>query len=130
QPYPTTTGVRGEAVLGLSDATLMALSHYEQGHYAQAIPYWRESIAEDSTQAMSRLLYSICLLETDSLPQAEALLNMLSRDTGHTLQGPTWWYLAVAQERQANPESAQQSLEHLSTLNEGIWSTQAIGLIK
>ncbi|MEL6538026.1 MAG: tetratricopeptide repeat protein [Bacteroidota bacterium] len=130
QPYPTTTVVRGEAVLGLSDATLMALSHYEQGQFAQAIPYWWQSLAQDPTQAMPRLLYSICLIELDSLPQAVTQLAALTQDDSHTLQGPAWWYLAVAQDRLQLAGPAKQSLLHLSSLPEGQWSTQAKALLE
>lgn len=124
-PYEAGTLLRGPALLQLPEAALQALAYYEQGQYAQAMPYLQETMAQDSSLALPRLLYGICLLETQNNTAALQHLSTMAQDGTHTLQGPAWWYLAVAQARNGQAQQARQSLQHLATLQEGPWSQKA-----
>ena len=90
---------------------------YQQGNYAQAVPYLRSAVESDPELFPRKFYLGITLLMTNQ--NDEAIQNLLSlvKSTSNPYIEESHWYLAKAYFRKKDIQSGKEQLEAVAGLN-------------
>ena len=108
--YPAYRATRG----GDSSAYDRGLSLYNQGQYAEALPYLERLPEVDSLRDRVNLLLGNAYLQTDQPTRARETLSAVAASDDTLLQQQGQWYLALSYLKQHHVAAARPILEELA----------------
>ena len=90
---------------------------YQQGKYAEAIPYLRSAVESDPELFPRKFYLGISLLMTNQTDEAIQTLLSLVKSTSNPYLEESHWYLAKAYFRKKDIKTGKEHLEAVAGLN-------------
>jgi hypothetical protein len=128
QPYPNVLVPlnRAEAT---ADLPSQAFSLYEQGAYAQALPFLQQ-LATDAASTDYDFYAAMCQLQLGEIPAAIARLEPLSQSREARFRLHAQWYLALAYLSTGKTEATAALLSQMAATDDHPFAKQAQTLLR
>jgi len=124
-PYELPFGNRNEM-----DALTEAGVYYQSGDYEQAVPAFRELLAQDPSRSKVTFALGISQMELQQWPEASAHFQQLIEQDDPLYAGLARWYLSLCYLKMDNTASAVTQLETLADDTGAVFQEEASQLLK